>query len=498
MASKLHPFTVPVRGAGRAVGLAIAGSVLGSMLQPPLVAAGVLPVWLPQIGPVLAVLLGAGALLYEGLRYQLYRYELAADSLNIESGVLFRREREIPLGRIQNVDITRSILQRALGIAAVGIETAGGSSTEATLQFVSRQEAARLQEGIRTRKRDREPESTAEEEAVPDERELLFELDDEDLVVYSLLAFDPRLLSVLFVAVPSVAPLAGGYVEGRSAVVIAAVGLLSVLLLGLGVWVLSAVGRFVSYYGFKLTRVGEELRYERGLLQRYDGSIPEGKIQTVVVEENLLMRRFGYASLSIETAGYGPNAESGSESAVPLARRDQLFELAHDVEDFGDLDFEHPAPEARRRYAVRYALLVTAVLGVGFAVNHLFLPVPWYGIALLYALVPLAARKTWIHRGWDLPDGYVATRAGFWNRRTHVVPDDRIQTVVDRRTLFQRRWHLGTVVIDTASSGGFVAAEARAIDVSEQRAAELRAAVAEKLLAALGLSDRSEAETERF
>ncbi|MFB6110615.1 MAG: PH domain-containing protein [Halodesulfurarchaeum sp.] len=488
MASKLHPLTVPVRGASRALGLAIAGSVLGSVLQESLAATGFVPRWLPPAGPILAVLLAAGALLYEGLRYWLYRYELTGNTLTIESGVLFRREREIPLGRIQNVDITRSIVQRVLDVAAVGIETAGGRSTEATLRFVSRDEALRLQEGIRTRKRTQPADTADETGSASDERERLFELDDEDLLVYSLLGFDPRLLSVLFVVVPTVAPLLSGYVEGRAAAVVAVFGLFGVALLGIGVWILSAFRRFVGYYGFTLTRVGGELRYERGLLQRYDGSIPEGKIQTVVVEENLLMRRFDYASLSIETAGYGPNAESGSESAIPLARREQLLALAREVEDFGELSFQHPAPEARRRYAVRYALLVTGLLGAAFAASRVLVPYPWYGLAALYALVPLAARKTWLHRGWDLLDGYVATRAGFWRRRTHVVPDDRIQTVVDRRTLFQRRWHLGTVVIDTASSGGFDAAEARAIDVSDTRIEELREAVAEKLLRALGLT----------
>ncbi|MDZ7850914.1 MAG: PH domain-containing protein [Halodesulfurarchaeum sp.] len=360
------------------------------MAQTPLRAMNIAPRWLP-VGLVLAVLFGLGAIGYEVLRYRLFTYELTDATLNIESGVLFRREREIPLGRIQNVDMTRSIVQRALDITAVGIETAGGSSTEASLQFVSVSEAKRLQEGIRTRKRQLEgasdereqiDESATGKSVEPSEAEVIFELDDESLVLYSLLSFDPRVASVLFVVVPFGAPFFSEYVDGLAPTLLVLFGLLAVLAAALGVWLLSAFARFVGYYGFTLVRVGEELRYERGLLQRYDGSIPEGKIQTVVVEENLLMRYFEYASLSIETAGYGPGSASGSESAVPLAKRADLLELARDVEHFGELAFDRPAPAAKRRYTFRYAIAVTVVLGIGFVVSRLVTPIPWSTDAL--------------------------------------------------------------------------------------------------------------------
>ncbi|MFB6086270.1 MAG: PH domain-containing protein [Halodesulfurarchaeum sp.] len=457
----------------------------------------VAPDWIP-VGVILAVLLGLGAIGYEVLRYRLFAYELTEETLNIDSGVLFRRKREIPLGRIQNVDMTRSIVQRVLGITAVGIETAGGSDTEASLQFVSVPEAKRLQEGIRTRKRrlegaaetgDAEAETVTGKSAAASEAEVVFSLDDESLVLYSLLSFDPRVASVLFVVVPFGAPFLSEYVKGLTPVIIVGFGLFVFMAVGSAMWLLSAFARFVGYYGFTLTRVGEELRYERGLLKRYDGSIPEGKIQTVLIEENLPMRHFGYASLAIETAGYGPGSASDSESAVPLASREDLLELAREVEPFGELDFTRPAPVAKRRYAFRYGILVTTLLGIGVVVSRVVMPFPWYGLAVLYAAVPIAARKKWIHRGWELSADYVRTRTGFWRRRTHVVPVDRVQTVIDRRTLFQRRWHLGTVVIDTASSAGFVSPEARAIDIGEDEAERLREQVADRLLISLGLRD---------
>jgi len=46
------------------------------------------------------------------------------------------------------------------------------------------------------------------------------------------------------------------------------------LLFVLAAWIVSAILTFTRYYGFRLTRADDELYYERGLLQRYSGTIP--------------------------------------------------------------------------------------------------------------------------------------------------------------------------------------------------------------------------------
>jgi putative membrane protein len=66
-----------------------------------------------------------------------------------------------------------------------------------------------------------------------------------------------------------------------------------------------------------------------------------------------------------------------------------------------------------------------------------------------------------------------------------VVSYDRIQTVIDTRTLFQRRWNLATVTIDTAGSLSLTGGDAAAVDVDDAVADELRAELDERLRAAL-------------
>lgn len=501
---KLHPLSIPVRVVSRGVGLAWA-FVLGGIAL-----AGTDPVL--SVGVVAAAALAFVAVTaYEVAYYRRFDYELTDDSLDIYSGVFSRREREIPLRRVQNVDVTRSFVARLLGIAEVDVETAGGGGTEANLRFVGREEAARLQDVIRerraaTRRPDADrasdvPGGTAtagsDERRAPgeaansatldrDERhpeageddaggtpvggETLFELSDRDLVLYGALSFDPRLASGVLALAPFLAPFVTRRVELTRVGLVAVAALAAVGVFVL--WVASAAARIVQFYGFRLRRVGDDLRYERGLFQRRDGTIPLSKLQTVAVEENVLMRRYGYASLAVETAGYAPGStpSGGSEAAVPLAAREDVFALARTLEDFDDFELSRPPERARRRYVRRYLLAGLAVLAAAFAVDRFLVSVPWYGVVPLLALAWPAATRAHRNRGYDLGPDHVVAQAGFWKRRTRVVPYRRVQTLIRRQTVFQSRWNLTSVIFDTAGSRSVAAGDAAAIDRDAEEA----------------------------
>lgn len=481
---KLHPLSIPYRGLSR-------GASVGFMLyfaSQSLSGTDVLPAPLDQ--PVLVALAGVAVVtLWQVAYFRRFEYELTDEGLDVASGVLSRRNREIPLGRIQNVDISRNVVQRALGVAAVDVETAGGGATEASLQYVDYDEAKRLQREIQRRKRGGDEAAGSDAEAADPEEEL-FALDVDDLLLLSVLSFDLRYLSLLAFG-PAAFPVVPGFAE------IAFVGgVVLVALLLAGLWALSATVTFARYYGFRLTRVGDELRYERGLLQRYDGSIPLAKVQTITLRENALMRRVGYATLAVETAGYAPGQtpSGGSEAAVPLATRESVLELANELEEFDPPEFDRPPERARTRYAIRYALALAVLSGLLFGTRAL-LGVPGsQALALaplaFVVLAPVAGHLKWLNRGYATGENHVFTRNGFWTRTTKVVPHYRIQTVIESRTLFQRRrrWRLASVVIDTASSAG---GPALAADLDREDATALRERLGEQLQESL-LERRSE------
>ncbi|WP_050032874.1 PH domain-containing protein [Halorubrum halophilum] len=455
------------------------------------------------IGVAGAVVLAAIG--YEVAYYRRFDYELTDDTLDISSGVISRREREIPYRRIQNVDVSRSVIQRAIGVAAVDLETAGGSSTEGSIRFVTPGEATRLQREVQRRKSTGSRTEAHGEgadragsevdvgtgsgaDAVGPDEEELFAISPGELALVGALSFDGRLIGLLIFLSSGSVPVLSGFIPDASAVALTATAIVGVGGLFLVSWILGAGVAFSNYYGFRLSRAGDELRYERGLFRRYSGSIPTEKVQSLRIADNPAKRALGYASLSIETAGYAPGqgSEQESQAAVPIATTDRVYRLAREVESFGDPRFNRPPKRIRWRYAFRYTIIVGLLVAVAFGIDwYLGAGAPWYAPAALLLAVPPAAHLKWKHRGYWLGEDHLLTRNGFWSRTVTVVPYYRIQNVIDTRTVFQRRWDVATIVADTAGSSSIAGNDAAAVDFATEEAVDLRETLRERLRVAV-------------
>ncbi len=62
-------------------------------------------------------------------KYETLRYKFDEKGISMSWGILFRRETLLTYRRIQDIHLTRNILQRWLGLATVSIQTASGSSS---------------------------------------------------------------------------------------------------------------------------------------------------------------------------------------------------------------------------------------------------------------------------------------------------------------------------------------------------------------------------------
>ena len=92
--------------------------------------------------PIFIAALAVPALIGAALKYGRYRWRLTADELFLRSGVLSRRDRVIPLARVQNVEVRQNVLHRVFGVAELRVETAGsGTEAEAVLSVLGVAEA---------------------------------------------------------------------------------------------------------------------------------------------------------------------------------------------------------------------------------------------------------------------------------------------------------------------------------------------------------------------
>jgi putative membrane protein len=418
------------------------------------------------------------------------------------TGLLFRNERHIPYARIQNLDAVQNVLHRLLRVVEVRVETGGGQETEAALSVLP---LAALEE-MRRRvfaDRDRVGDVPATEAAAAggvaaprDDARVLLALTPADLllvgfiqnrgivlvgaamgVLWELGLWD-RLVDYLFVGRRPgggvARDLVGDWIGrgGASAtgVLLAGIALVAVLLL---IRVLSMAWSLVRLHGFRLLRVGEDLRTEFGLLTRVTATIPLRRVQTLKIRDGMLHRLFARVSVKVETAGGsgGEGQSSQREWLAPILARDRAADLAREVLpelDLGAVEWRAAHPRAVRRVFRRSAALAL-VASLPFVA-----PLGWWALAVFVLFLlwaRLHAHLSVRHLGWAVTGDAVLCRSGWWWRQVSVARFAKIQAVATHESPFDRRARMARVRVDTAGARE----GSRGIDIPYLPAATARA-----------------------
>lgn len=107
--------------------------------------------WLPFGVPTGVVLLLAGlyAFVWPRLRYRSWGFELRAEELYLEHGVLNHIRTIVPLRRVQHLDVSQDLLEREFGLGRLIVHTAGSRSSDVIIPGLVLAEAERIRDEVR-------------------------------------------------------------------------------------------------------------------------------------------------------------------------------------------------------------------------------------------------------------------------------------------------------------------------------------------------------------
>ncbi|HSF26109.1 MAG TPA: PH domain-containing protein, partial [Actinomycetes bacterium] len=326
---RLHPLSPLVRGWKALAVLAAIGAQQG-------LGSGGPGRGLPSVGIVAAVIVVVlvGGLAAGYLSWRFTRYEIDGDTLRVDTGLLFRRTRVARLDRLQAIDVIRPVVARALGLAELRLESAGGGDSHVPLAYLAEDEAYALRAELLARAAGIAADTPAAPERV------LAEVSLPDLLV-------SRVLTLGFLL-----GLGATLLLGAVAIVGGEVSLLAAVLPAAAASILPAGQQLLTHYGFTVADSPDGLRIRHGLLETSAQTVPPGRVQAVSVVEPLLWRRMrGWCRVEINVAGYA-GAQAASETVLlPVGSRRTALEILARVLPGLDLDAIplRPAP-ARARW----------------------------------------------------------------------------------------------------------------------------------------------------
>jgi putative membrane protein len=326
------------------------------------------------------------------------RYRLTSTELQVDSGVLQRRSRRVPLARLQTVDVVRPVIARILGLAELRLEVVGGGKTEAPLAYLGEDDAQALRSRLLAAAAGR-----AGDIAPTALEGILVKVPTGVLLASTLLGAPVVATVVMVVVLATVAIL-----QPNATLPVAFAALPAYA----GVVTLTG-RRVLTEYGFTVAESPDGLRLRHGLLDTRSQTIPAGRVQTVRMLEPLLWRPFGWVRVEVDVAGYAGRRgeeQSATNALLPVAPR--LLAQA----------------------------LVSRVLGAGPPVAAA--PVPrrarWRA--------PLSRRR--LLAGLD--HSHLVTTHGVLTTTTDIVPLARVQSLRMTSGPWQRRLSLATLHADTA------------------------------------------------
>jgi putative membrane protein len=409
-------------------------------------------------GPLVALAIFAailaGNVLFAWIGWRHHRYQLGADDIRVERGIVSRHSRAVPYDRIQDVSLHEAPLARLLGLVEVRFETGAGGKDELTLAYVSRDQGARLRDTVRAR-RGALPATGQEapQPAEPTDR-TLFAMDLPRLLTFGIFEFSLVVFAVLFGAVSQfdfLLPFDVWEPQGWLALLtgpaewLAGMGLAvqvigalfaagSLALVGL---VTGIVRTVLRDYGFRLDRTDKGLRRRHGLLTRSDMVMPVHRVQALTVTTGLMRRWIG-GWHALRAVSLAQDDKAGSHVLVPFATMAEIDPVVAEtgfVLPPADLAWHgtSPAYHASRALAVAVPLLAVGALLLAadpYIVEPEYQPL---GIAILLAMIAAfqCARRyfLWRHDRFALDEGQLYVRRGWLAPRLDIAARVKAQSV---------------------------------------------------------------------
>lgn len=355
---------------------------------------------------LLGLLVGAVLLLAVslGLHYLSWQrtefYFDAVGDFHLDSGVVSRNERRVALSRLQSVDVTRPLLGRLFGMAAVRVEVAGAGDSHVEVSYLTESQAAALRAGILARAAGVRSDAGEAPEVV------LASVPTQDLLWSLLLRSETIALTLLTLVIVGSAVVAEG-AQGAALLIVTG-----------GVPILAVAGQFSRFFNFTVADSPDGLRLRFGLLRTEAQTVPPGRVQAVELVEPLLWRRRGWVRVRLNVAGAGGSEDGQTSERVLL-----------------------PVAPAQA------ALAIIARIMPGVSVD---LAQP--GGAPLVGAPARARRRAWLQYD-NIAVGagaqVLVTRRGFLTRRTALIPHARTQSVRVTQGPWQRALGLASLHVDT-------------------------------------------------
>lgn len=409
-------------------------------------------------------------IVWDIISYLCFTYSIEDKQIVIKKGVIFKKVIHVPFARIQSIEHSQFFLFRPFDVEKLQINNASksGSHDQIILSAVKTYVGAILEEKHKQyQTQDVDVNDDVEQpdvEKIEDNNQeeithgyAQYKISTRDIALYTFTSF--RVFITMFL----IAHITHGAVLdfainiyqkgfGSNMVSLVAFSIMAIIIALL----LSFIYTMFQFYDFTLVKEGKYLEYEKGLFTRNKVRLSIDRIQSVLVEQNVMGKLLKIMTVKIIMASDGSDDESSQAVVLPILNSHKYAEMMNDFFDWIPL-------KTVEKFNVRKRSIWLFFRNFDWIL--LIIPIVIYFIGwttLSYSLVVIGVftffytlgnayfkyRVSSIGLTGDAKDDYLIVSNGFlFKQRTYYVGWHEIQSMRFESSVFMKRNNLAHIVI---------------------------------------------------
>lgn len=409
-------------------------------------------IWLGFIGILIVIFIIAI------LKYLNFKFHLSEDDFHLSTGIINKDTTIIPKSKIQNVYIKQNFLQQLIDVVSVKIETAGDKKAEIEISALDKPTALLLKKKLFTK-------ANVDEHSVEvtDGRDVFFKVTPKRLLLEGLsqnhfksftliLAFGFGLYTEFqqYLEELEVIEYAKDYVKVEEGTLINLLitNILIVLVFVVVSFLFSIIKTFIINFNLEVVEHQKTIEINKGLFNKVSLSLTPSRIQNIVITTNRVKQYLGLHSLAVRQAMTDQKQQKNFN--IVALEKDQvnylIDKLLVDYDREGELS--KPRPYFMRISTYHMLLFLAVTNGLAFFIFGTEL---WWINVLIVPLAVLYVYYAYKKAYYKISNNYITIGSGVIDTTTNILEIHKIQGIKLKQSFFQKRRHIASVVISTAS-----------------------------------------------
>lgn len=211
---------------------------------------------------------------------------------------------------------------------------------------------------------------------------------------------------------------------------------------------------YIKYYNFTLQRIDNNIFIDYGLISKKSFSFKIEQINSITFDQNLACQLLNLCNINISVIGYQDDDMASQALLYPLANESLKDEIIkHIVYEFKCCGEKiNPPKHTISRFLIkRYLISLIILLSVFYYVD-MYSWIMYTILAMILIIQTISGYRLYKNTSIKIGKGKIEISSGSINKHSTIIPDEKIQSIGYKQSIFQKKKDVYDYNIDVCSN----------------------------------------------